>query len=177
MKTKSNELVSVLNEAARRYRRVWWADPVELTQAAWPDVLVAHERYDAAKGDYRGLIYHVAVRAMARHLRRMSSPVSGDVWRKGRLDGLLKESVEDDSLILDECPSRVECISRVRERVTEVLGDDAPYAVRLLTRESTAQEIANEAGVSASLVYKWTMVWRRVLMRDAQLRQLWEEAE
>lgn len=177
MQATQSDLVDVLNEAARRYRRVWWADPAELTQAAWPDVLVAHERYDAARGDYRGMIYHVAVRAMARHLRRMSAPVSGDVWRKGKLDGFLKESIEEDSIILDECPSRYECIERVRSRITEVLGDDAAFATRLLIRESTAQEIAKEAGVSTSLVYKWTMVWRRVLANDAQLRALWEESE
>lgn len=170
-------IVDVLNEAARRYNRVWWANAMELTQAAWPDVLVASRRFDPARGDYRGLLYHVAVRAMARYLRSMSAPVSGDVWRKGRLDGILREPVEDDSLTLDAAPERVECVARVRARVEEVLGEEAPFAVRLLTRESTAQEIADEAGVSTSLVYKWTMVWRRVLKHDAELRLLWEESD
>lgn len=79
----------VIDQVSRNYcRRVWWADLLDLQQAAWVEVLSSLERNPVPDEWLSGTVYTVAVRRLAAYLWEQSAPVTGARGARKRFTGL-----------------------------------------------------------------------------------------
>lgn len=79
----------VIQEVSRSYcKRTWWADPLDLQQEVWAEVLEALARKPVPDEYLSGTVYRIAVRRCAAYLWEQSTPVTGARGVRQRFAGL-----------------------------------------------------------------------------------------